>query len=926
MSDLIASDTDTGPTERQADTQTINTTCAYCGVGCGITAEVNSASRAIKVEGDKAHPANLGRLCSKGSSLGETIGLDSRLLHPMVDDQIVSWDSALDSVAQRFQKVIDTHGPQAVAFYGSGQLLTEDYYVANKLMKGFIGAANIDTNSRLCMSSAVSAHKRAFGTDTVASCYDDLELAELVVITGSNMAWCHPILFQRLRAAKDNNPAMKIVVIDPRRTASCDIADLHLPLASGSDVKLFNGALSFLGPAGAIERTFVEQHTDGFADALEAAQLDAGDIHQVAELCQLDSDDLRTFYGWLRDCDKQLTIYSQGVKQSSSGADKVNAILNLHLATGRIGKPGSGPLSLTGQPNAMGGREVGGLANQLAGHMEFHVEGDIDRVARFWKSDNIATQAGLPAVELFDAVADGRIKAIWIMATNPVVSMPNADKVKAALAACELVVVSDCVAQSDTLSVANIKLPALGWSEKDGMVTNSERRLSHQRALLPAAGEAKPDWWIISQVGQRLGFKEAFDYSHPVEIFREHAALSGFENNPQQRLRDFDISALQDISLEDYQQFQPTQWPINKQYPDGRQRFFEDAHFYTTNQRAQLIPVSWKPPGNATDKHYPLVLNTGRLRDQWHTMTRSALAPRLNQHRPEPFVEIHPLDAAAHQLREGEIAHLLSHWGQMYARVMITDSQKPGNVFVPMHWSEQFATHGRMGALVNPVVDPLSHQPESKHTPVRIRPFNAHWHGFILSRQPLPTLNVEYQVTVLGDGYYRYELAAMQPQDNWSAWAQQLIFNADSHPDAPADTPSNNNEWQEFEDASAQLYRGARYHNNRLEALVCIAPSIDETLLPSRGWLSSVFNKTELENHERMALLAGVPTVGTVDVGATICACFNVGEKTILNAINEHKLTTYQQVGSCCKAGSNCGSCVPEIKQLLQQSHLARPA
>ena len=914
MSDIIVSDIDL--TEKQADTQIINTTCAYCGVGCGITAEVNLATREVNVQGDQNHPANFGRLCSKGSSLGETISLDSRLLQPIVNDQVVSWDSALDSVAEGFQKVIDEHGPQAVAFYGSGQLLTEDYYVANKLMKGFIGAANIDTNSRLCMSSGVSAHKRAFGSDTVPSCYDDLEEADLVVITGSNMAWCHPILFQRLRAAKDKNPALKIVVIDPRRTASCDLADLHLPLASGSDVKLFNGALSFLSQTGAIDNTFVEQHTDGFNDALAAAQLDASDIDKVAEHCQINADDLRTFYGWLRDHDKQLTVYSQGVKQSSSGADKVNALLNIHLATGRIGKPGCGPLSLTGQPNAMGGREVGGLANQLAGHMEFHVEGDVDRVARFWKSDNIATQPGLPAVELFDAVADGRIKAIWIMATNPVVSLPNADKVKAALEACELVVVSDCVAESDTLSVANIKLPAQGWSEKDGMVTNSERRLSHQRALLPAAGEAKPDWWILSQVAQRLGFKEAFNYSHPVEIFREHAALSGFENNAQQRLRDFDISALHNISLKEYEQFKPTQWPINKQYPQGKQRFFEDARFYTDNQRAQLIPVSWRAPGNAADKRHPLVLNTGRLRDQWHTMTRSALAPRLNQHRPEPFVEVHPTDAAEYQLCEGEIAHLLSHWGQMYARVMITDSQKPGNVFVPMHWSEQFATNGRMGALVNPVVDPISGQPESKHTPVRIRPFKPNWHGFILSRQPLPTLNVEYQVTVLGDGYYRYELAAMQTQSNWSSWAQALI-----HSDTPGDTPSEQNEWQEFEDASAQLYRGASYHNNQLEALVCIAPSIEETQLPSRGWLSSVFEKTALENHERMALLAGVPTVGTVDVGATICACFNVGEKTILNAIDEHKLTSYQEVGACCKAGTNCGSCVPEIKQLLQQSH-----
>lgn len=899
MSDSVIASSDT--------IKEVKTTCAYCGVGCGIEASVNKQTREITVKGDELHPANHGRLCSKGSSLGETIGLQTRLLSPQVNQQTVSWDVALDTVANQFLQVIEEHGPDAVAFYGSGQLLTEDYYVANKLMKGFIGSANIDTNSRLCMSSAVTGHKRAFGSDTVPNCYEDLDQAELFVLIGSNTAWCHPIAFQRIRAAKERNPDIKVVVIDPRRTQTCDLADLHLPIASGTDVLLFNGLLSYLSRHDAVDHGYLEDYTEGFDAALSSADTDAGDLDSVASRCGLNAEDLESFYQWFAATDKTLSIYSQGVKQSSCGADKVNAIINCHLATGRIGKPGSGPLSMTGQPNAMGGREVGGLANQLAAHMEFGHAGDIERVARFWNTDTIATEAGLAAVELFDAVHSGKIKAIWIMATNPVVSMPNADKVKEALKLCNFVVVSDCVAQTDTMQLANVKLPALGWSEKDGTVTNSERRISHQRALLPPAGEAKPDWWIVSQVAQRMGYQEAFDYQHPVEIFREHAALSGFENNALQRPRDFDISAFANISLDDYANLKPIQWPVSKASPAGRQRFFEKGGFFTANQKGQFVAVTGKAPVNSTSRQYPLVLNTGRLRDQWHTMTRSALSPRLNQHRPEPFVEVHPEDAQRNGLIHGNIAHIRSQWGQMYARVQVTDNQRLGDVFVPMHWTEQYASNGRMGALVNPVVDPLSGQPESKHTPVAIRPFVASWYGFILSRQPLDNADqLEYQVTVNGDGYYRYELAGIKPPANW----RQLLG---------ADLDA---EHQEYSDEGMGIYRAAGYQSNssKLEYTICIArkPTVDQ--LPERGWLSTLFAKDSLCAEERMALLSGLPTIGTEDAGVQICACFNVGEKTILKAIKQNDLSTHQQVGECCKAGTNCGSCVPEIKALIQSS------
>ncbi|MDD1615562.1 MAG: nitrate reductase catalytic subunit [Methylococcaceae bacterium NSP1-2] len=855
-------------------TKTIQTTCPYCGVGCGISAKVDADQHRLTISGDSTHPANFGRLCSKGSALGETIELTNRLLQPRVYGRETSWMEALDLVANTFSEVIAKYGQDAVAFYGSGQLLTEDYYVANKLMKGFIGSGNMDTNSRLCMSSSVAGHKRAFGSDTVPNCYEDYEHAELIILIGSNTAWCHPVSFQRIRAAKEANPLLKVVVIDPRRTASCDIADLHLSLKSGSDAWLFNGLLSFLSENNALDLAYIQAHTEGFTETLWHYP-----IEQIAEYCQLPTQDVQQFYDWFANTDNVLSLYSQGINQSSSGTDKVNAIINCHLATGRIGKIGSGAFSLTGQPNAMGGREVGGLAHQLAAHIDFSYPDEVDKVARFWNAPHIAKQAGLPAVALFDAIAEGKIKAVWIMGTNPVVSLPNADKVKRALQACEFVVVSDCIANTDTTALAHVLLPAQGWSEKDGTVTNSERCISRQRALFKPAGNARPDWWIITQVAQRMGFEAAFNYHSPVDIFREHAALSGFENNGQ---RDFDISAFADISATDYEQFQPIQWPVNAAYPQGRARLFADGQFFTPSGKAQFIAVTPRPPVNAPDEQYPLILNTGRLRDQWHTMTRTALAAKLNQHKPEPFVEIHPIDAEQQGLLAHSLARLESRWGAMLARVQITDSQLQGNVFVPMHWTDQYASFGRMGALVNPIVDPLSQQPESKHTPVRVRPYTPVWQGFILSRRELKITEVDYWVKSKAAGFYRYELAGDTLPDDWRDYARKQLCSS----------TAENPQWQEYQDAAKGSYRAARLVDNQLETVIFIAP----------------------DHH---LLLTGKPPLGGADVGAIICACFNVGEKTIKAAIKDKGLKTHQQVGQCLKAGTNCGSCIPEIKALL---------
>ena len=875
-----------------------STTCPYCGVGCGILATVNqNGSRSVK--GDKSHPANFGRLCSKGSALADTVALDGRLLYPEMNGEKTDWDTALDAVADGFRAIIEQHGPDAVAFYVSGQLLTEDYYVANKLMKGFIGSGNIDTNSRLCMSSAVAGYKRAFGSDSVPCNYEDLEQANLIVIEGSNTAWCHPVVYQRISKAKQQRPELKIVVIDPRKTATCDIADLHLPLKPGTDVTLFNGLLSYLEQQNCINKEFVEQHTQGFTDALAAAEMSAGNIEEVAQECELNSDDITTFFDLFTTTEKVVTLYSQGVNQSSSGTDKSNSIINCHLATGRIGKHAMGPFSITGQPNAMGGREVGGLSNQLAAHMDFDNSEHRDLVSRFWQTNNLASQAGAKAVDMFNDVASGKIKAIWIMATNPAVSLPDSNKVRKALANCELVVVSDCEAKTDTTQYAHILLPALSWGEKDGTVTNSERRISHQRAFLPEPGNAKADWWIISQVAHRLGWQEQFNYPSSAAIFREHAALSGFENKG---VRDFDISGLAHLSDDDYDQLKPIQWPVNEHYPHGCERLFTDNQFFTDNGKARLIAITPRPPENAVDDVYPLVLNTGRVRDQWHTMTRTARSAKLNGHVPEPIVEVHPMDAAKWKLEAGSLAQIESLWGKALARVQLSEGQRIGSIFIPMHWNQQYASLSCVDALVNPVVDPISGQPESKHTPVMLKPYQAIWHGFMLSRTAIDLAYSQsaYWVKIKGEQFWRYELAGETLIENPVAWAKELV--------------GNEGEWLEFSDSGTQRFRAGKISENKLDTVVFFAPNHD---LPARSWLSQLFMEEILSDEARMSLLAGKPGAGQPDVGPLVCACFGIGENTIKETIACGKAKSIDDIGKQLKAGTNCGSCIPELKKLL---------
>ncbi|WP_455199238.1 molybdopterin-dependent oxidoreductase, partial [Kaarinaea lacus] len=586
------------------------------------------------------------------------------------------------------------------------------------------------------------------------------------------------------------------------------------------------------------------------------------------------------------------------------GTDKVNAIINCHLATGRIGKPGQGPFSFTGQPNAMGGREVGGLANQLAAHMDFS-PGNIEIVSRFWNATNMASNDGLKAVDMFRAIEEGKIKAIWIMATNPAVSMPEANQVERALKQCEFVVVSDCVKETDTSRLADVLLPAAAWGEKDGTVTNSERCISHQRAFLPVPGDARPDWWIVSQVAQRLGYQEEFNYTEPVEIFREHAGLSGYKN---QGGRDFDISGFSEMTELEYQRFRPTQWPYSKNLNQTTGSMFSNHLFYHEDRKARFIAVNSESRYREPSQNYPFILNTGRVRDQWHTMTRTGKSPRLSSHRPEPYVEIHPDDAKQYQLVDDQLVKIESQHGSMLARTQIRPTQKTGNLFIPMHWNNRFASSGKVGPLVNAIVDPVSGQPQFKHTPVNIKPLQSIWRGFILTRKLYQDLPFPYWVRMTRTNCLHFEIAGFDKVDDWSPLVRKM------EPD--------DGDWIEFQDKANGYYRAAHIADNRLNS--CFFFSMDDSL-PDDQWLDSLFSKDILDQKDRLGLLSGQPTLESKPAGKTICACFNVGLNTIMEAIEEQKLTTVEAIGEALQAGTNCGSCIPEIDLLIKDVMARRP-
>ena len=880
------------------------TTCPYCGVGCGVLATPDGKGGA-GIAGDTEHPANFGRLCSKGSALGETLNLDDRLLHPMLDGARVSWEAALGAVAGGLRKTIETHGPEAVAFYLSGQLLTEDYYVANKLAKGFIGTPHVDTNSRLCMSSAVAAHRRAFGSDTVPGCYEDLDEADLIVLVGSNAAWCHPILFRRMADARAKR-GTRIVVVDPRRTQTAEEADLFLPLLPGSDSALFSGLLVHLVEAGALDAPFVDEHTSGLEAALERARAIAPDLAATAAATGLPEADIARFFELFARTPRVVTAFSQGANQSAQGTDKGNAIINCHLATGRIGKPGAGPLSLTGQPNAMGGREVGGLANMLAAHMHFAPD-EVDRVRRFWNAPNIVTGEGMKAVAMFEAIERGKIKALWVMGTNPLVSMPQAERIRRALRKLDLYVVSEVVADSDTARATGrrtVLLPALAWGEKNGTVTNSERRISRQRAFLKAPGEARPDWAIVSDVARRLGHGRSFSYLSAAAIFREHAALSAFENNGS---RDFDIGALADIADAAYDGAPPVQWPLPKRAlaaGRGRARFFSDGRFYTFDRRARFVAVQAPALAEATSPERPFVLNTGRVRDHWHTMTRTGRSQRLSSHRAAPFLEIHPDDAAGLGLADGGIARLSTAHGSAELEVMESPGIRRGSLFMPMHWSDATASQARVGALVRGVPDPVSGQPELKATPACAEAVAYRSRGFLMTRaaHAAPAGWWWARATIAGGSMLQF---ATNDGSREVMLAMRGAFQG--------------LEIAEYADHARGRYRLAAYEDGRLVACLALAPS---EARPDWEAAKVLFAEEAPDAPTRRALITG--RAASAGAGPTICACHGVGLDVIAGAI-EAGAGTVEAVGAACKAGTNCGSCIPEIRKLLPEP-LARSA
>ncbi|MEJ2898808.1 molybdopterin-dependent oxidoreductase [Acinetobacter sp. NS-4] len=905
----------------EINTKITNTTCPYCGVGCGVTATVQDTAlgQKVSVAGDVNHPSNYGKLCIKGSNLADTIGLEARVLHPMLGRkkkrEKTDWNTATDLIANKFQQCIDQYGRDSIGFYVSGQLLTEDYYVVNKFVKGYLGTANIDTNSRLCMSSAVAAHKRAFGEDIVPASYEDFEHTDMVVLVGSNTAWCHPVLYQRVMKAKEQRDLF-VVVIDPRFTSTCEAADLHLPILPGQDVALFNGLLQYLAQNGHADPDFIDQYTQGLEQALTYSQTESS-IEDVAVRTGISLEKLQVFYQKFAQTEKVMTLFSMGVNQSSQGVNKANSITNCHLLMGKIGKLGAAPFSMTGQPNAMGGREVGGLANMLAAHLELENESHQQLVQNFWQSPYIAKQAGFKAVDLFHAVESGKIKAIWIMATNPVVSLPDADQVKRALDKCEFVVVSDICQDTDTTQYADVLLPALGWGEKDGTVTNSERRISRQRAFLEEPEQAKADWWAISQVAKCMSF-DGFDFNNSHDIFLEHVRLSAHQNadlshrDITPHFRYFNLNGLTDLTFNQYDDLKPVQWPVwtKHQKEDAVARLYSKGQFSHADGKAKFIAISAVNPVNQVCSEFPLMLNTGRIRDQWHTMSRTGLSANLSSHRAEPYCEIHPHDALKYGVKDGELVEVKSKWGNCVLRAAVSDDIRRGQVFAPIHWNDQVASDARIGKVVNPVVDAISGEPEFKHTPVIIQPFYSQWQGVFYVRQGFEKVvqssiqNTVWWTKITTAKAVRYELADRKKFIQTTEQLKELLpFQDESF------------EWLNIEDQTAHISHSMVLKDGHLIASLYIAP---KALLPDRDWVASLFKRERLSAMHRKALLAGQPMSMANNEGPLVCSCFKVGKNRIIDTIKTKNITDEKQVTACLKAGGNCGSCLPEIRGLIK--------
>ncbi|MEP7297035.1 MAG: molybdopterin-dependent oxidoreductase [Burkholderiales bacterium] len=920
-------------------------TCPYCGVGCGVIIE-SAAGQVTGVRGDPEHPANFGRLCTKGSTLHltatKTIAMHTRLMQPQLrarreaERQVVSWDTALDTAADRFAGVVQAHGPDAVGFYISGQLLTEDYYVFNKLAKGLIGTNNVDTNSRLCMSSAVAGYKQTLGADAPPACYDDLNHAATLFIAGSNTAFAHPILYRRIEDAKRANPALRMIVVDPRRTDTAEAADLFLQIQPGTDVALFNGMLHVMLWEGWLDTAYIAAHTSGF-EALKT-RVREFTPKETAAVCGIREADLVQAARWFAGLDDAgaprkptLSLYCQGLNQSSSGTAKNAALINLHLATGQIGKAGAGPFSLTGQPNAMGGREVGGLANLLSAHRDLANPAHRAEVARLWGVDDVPARPGKSAVEMFEAVADGEIKALWIACTNPAQSMPDVTAVRAALARAEFVVVQEAFATTATCQYADLLLPASTWGEKDGTVTNSERRISRVRPAVPAVGEARDDWRIAVDFARRLEARlrprqhSLFDYPSVESVWNEHREST--------RGRDLDITGLSYAALE----AAPQQWPFAQGASQATARLYADGVFPTDDGRARFVDTPYVKTAESRDARYPFALNTGRLRDQWHGMSRTGTIGRLFGHVPEPAIEMHGQDMQRLGLNEGDLAQVTSRRGSIVLPARASDQVGLTQTFIAMHWGDEFLSGSTgtgqsaagVNALTSPAYCPSSKQPELKHAAVKILKAELPWRLLCVAwLEPDDALRARAQLGLLMQSF---PFATVVP---FGRERSGVLLRAAAY-EAPDDALLQRIEGVLGLDARDVLHyvdkrRGQR-RSMRLKSVGADA-HLDGFLLAgdisAETWVKPLLqDELPARAYGRLLLIPGAKAPAALESrGKQVCSCFDVSERQIssaLAAIGGTADARLAQLQAQLKCGTNCGSCIPELKRIIHVTQAA---
>jgi assimilatory nitrate reductase catalytic subunit len=899
----------------------VRSTCCYCGVGCGVLVETDG-EQILGVRGDPEHPANFGRLCTKGATLHLTARpalREARLLHPELRRSRAAartratWDEVLEHAADRFAAIVRAHGPDAVAFYVSGQLLTEDYHVFNKLARGVVGTNNIDTNSRLCMSSAVAGYKATLGADAPPCSYDDIEHADLVFIAGSNTAIAHPVLYRRLEVARTRRRNLRVIVVDPRRTDTAREADLHLAIAPGTDVVLFHGMLHLMLWEGLFDQAFIRAHTEGFHALRETVR--EYTPAAAAAICGIAERDLVQAARWFGESRAVLSLYCQGLNQSTSGTLKNAALVNLHLATGQIGRPGAGPFSLTGQPNAMGGREVGGLANLLPGHREAGDPGHRAEIAALWGIDELPAAPGKTAVEMFEALRTGRIKAIWIACTNPAQSLPDQHAVRAALERAELVVVQDAYAGIETARYADVLLPAASWGEKEGTVTNSERRISRVRAAVPPPGEARADWVIAADFGRRLARglrpqqRDLFAFDSVEDAWNEHRAAT--------RGRDLDITGLSYPILD---AAGPQQWPMPEGAATGRARLYEDRVFPTEAGRARFFAWGYRPPAERADARYAIRLTTGRLRDQWHGMSRTGTLAQAFGHAPEPALEMNPGDLARRGLKPGDLALVESRRGRVIVPVGASDDVASGQAFLAMHWGDRFlggAEGGGVNALTIAAFDPVSKQPELKHAAVRV------------AKAELPWRLVAFGWPARG--------SAAAAADRLSALGRALDFAAVTLIGrdregvllrAAAAAPPAAGVLEALDAALGLDHAGViRYDDDRrgigrrIEVVTgklrAVRLSGDAGAVAAERWLRDWLLRGEAVEPIRRLLVvpSGAPPAGGAAPARVVCSCLGVTDAAIATALPEAPSLAALQAKLGC--GTHCGSCLPELKRLL---------